>query len=79
MIKPHLSELMKQVTLTISAAVLLSGCQTNLGPWERQAYAPPSLETPTNKIKVTPGARLPFKQGLPTGNLNTNPAFENGR
>lgn len=64
--------------ITISVAVALTGCQTNFGPWERQAYAPPSIETPTNKVKVTPGSPLPFEQRLPAGNLNAAPVFGNG-
>ncbi len=66
------------VTMTIFATVLVSGCQTSLGPWERQAYAPPSIETPVNKVKITPGSPLPFEQRLPTGNLNAPPLFGTG-
>jgi len=57
----------------IATSLVMTGCQTNLGPWERQAYERPSVETPIHEVKVTPGSPLPFEQRLPAGNLNVSP------
>lgn len=74
MIKSSLFQRSILSAIVLSAsALLMTGCQTNLGPWERQAYERPSVETPVHEVKVTPGSPLPFEQRLPAGNLNASP------
>ena len=75
MIKFTRIEPLKLMAVAIFTALWLSGCQTSLGPWERQAYVTPNVETPVNKVKVSPGSPLPFEQRLPAGNLNRPSVF----
>ena len=56
--------------LTILAIAMLAGCQQSTGPWGKQVYERPNVETPVHEFVVTPGAPLPFEQRLPAGNVD---------